>query len=80
MKFFVAKMTYLDGDLAYPWTVFAESFAEAVKRLETGSKADEFSEIVVKELQLSAAGFYGRDPSDPKDAALALEHLDLPWS
>lgn len=77
MKFFIAKMVYKDGDLAYPWSLFAETFTEAVHRLETGSWADEFSEITVRELPMSETSFFGRDPNDKTD--LIIEHQNIPW-
>lgn len=78
MKLFVAKLKYKDGDRAYPWTLFAKDYAEAVHRLETGSRSDEFSEIIVREVSpVDAIAHYGRDPSKPDQRV--VEHTDIVW-
>ncbi|RVK73175.1 hypothetical protein CN159_02155 [Sinorhizobium meliloti] len=75
MKLFVAKLKYKNGDRAHPWTLFAPSYAEAVRRLETGAYEDEFSEIAVKEVD--NASHFGRDASKPDNAI--LEHPEIEW-
>ncbi len=76
MKFFVAKMTYKNGDRSHPWTLFAPSYADAVQRLETGSRADDFSAIAVAES--FRADYFGRTLHEPNDSV--VEHHDITWS
>lgn len=75
MKLFVAKLKYKSGDRAHPWSLFAEDYTAAVHRLETGSRADEFSSIEVAEV--TDAAHFGRDLSKPDSAV--LEHPDIEW-
>lgn len=76
MKLFVAKLRYKDGDRAHPWTLFAEDYASAVKRLER-PEPDTFDEIVVQEVKASDAAHYNRDINAPDDAI--IEHDKIEW-
>ena len=75
MRLFVAKLKYKNGDRAHPWTLFAPDYATAVARLETGSRADEFSSIEIGEA--TNAGHFGRDSALPDD--VVAEHPDIEW-
>ncbi|WP_426238151.1 hypothetical protein [Pararhizobium sp. DWP1-1-3] len=77
MKLFIAKLTYKNGDRAHPWSLFASTYADAVARLEQGSRSDEFSQIAVKERPITEASIYGRDPQNA-DGAI-LEHPEIVW-
>jgi hypothetical protein len=72
MKFFIAKLVHDDGDLAHPWSLFAEDIAAAAARFDlTGVK-----ELVLRERPLDEAStFYGRKKPGPA----AMHHTELAW-
>jgi len=76
VKFFIAKLTFKNGDVSHPLSLFAENMRSALARLEEKVYADELTQIIVRERSLAEASVgYGRTSQETD----IKEHHDIEW-
>lgn len=78
MRFFVIKLTLRNGSLLHPWTMFDESYQDAMSRFLASTTDDDVVEIEMKERPLTDAAAFGRNGDDP-DTAI-MQHPDYVWT
>jgi len=75
MKFFIARFHFADGDMSYPWTVWATNINAAFNRLTQVEPFSSSKEVIIRERTTTDSTFYGHS-----EGQAALEHSNVEWS
>ena len=75
MKFFVARLTYRDGEHSPPWSLFAEDMSAAIVQMKVDPDSD-VVEITIRERPLTEVTFF-RD--DPVEKTGVEQHPGMIW-